>query len=728
MINALSLTIDRNGVANLAFDLPNEKVNKLSADVMGELEKALNVIDGNKAIRVLLITSLKKDIFIAGADITEIRGLNSKDDAIRKVSRGQEIMNKIAALKIPTIAVINGACLGGGLELALACKYRIAVVNPKTSLGLPEVNLGIIPGFGGTQRLPALIGLQESLKMILSGKAVDANKAYKIGLVDDLAREEFLENRLSLFVTEILQARALQIDERNSYLEKRVQANKKRFVFESIFFGKYLISYFAKKDLINKTKGKFPAPLAALDVIARTYGKNIKKGLEIELEEFSKLAIGDVSKNLIEIFFINEELKKDSGVDSEVLASEVNEAALVGAGVMGGGIAWLFSNYDINIRIKDITQNAIALGYNQVAKIYNQLKKIRKYSESQVNIKLTKITSSLDYTAFDKVDIVVEAVVENMNIKKKILSEVEEKIAGNTIIASNTSSLSISEMAKALKNPQRFVGMHFFNPVNRMPLVEVIKGEKTDDKTIATIVKLSKKLGKTPIVVKDVAGFLVNRILLPYMNEASYLLQEGADLSKIDHLIEDFGMPMGPFILADVVGIDVGVKVAHSLYEGYGERMKVAEILDELYNNHKELLGKKSLKGFYSYSKDEKIKPVLNPEIINILNKVRKDKSIAINVISDAEIIDRSILTMVNEAAKCLEEGVVKNARQLDMAMIMGTGFPVFRGGVLRYADSYGIKEIVSRLREFEKKCGIRFEVSKLLVEMAEKNQKFYTK
>ncbi|MBU6339716.1 MAG: enoyl-CoA hydratase/isomerase family protein [Rickettsiales bacterium] len=722
MTNALTLTIDKNGVANLVFDLPDEKVNKLSAVVMTELEKALNVIDGNKAIRVLLITSLKKDIFIAGADINEIRGLNSKEDAIKKVSRGQEIMDKIAALKIPTVAVINGACLGGGLELALACKYRVAITNNKTVLGLPEVNLGIIPGFGGTQRLPALVGLQESLKIILSGKAVDTKKALKIGLVDDLAREEFLEERLGLFVTEILTK-----GEKNSYLEQRLQAKKKRCIFENILFGKCIISHFAKKDLLEKTKGQYPAPLVALDVIKRTYGKNIAKGLAIELEEFSKLVIGDISKNLIEIFFISEELKKDSGVDSDVAALEVKNASLLGAGVMGGGIAWLFSNYDINIRIKDITETAVALGYKQIVKIYNQLKKIRKYNDAQVNIKLAKVTSGLDYTAFDKSDLVVEAVVENMNIKKKILAEVEGKVSENAVIASNTSSLSISEMATSLKNPERFAGMHFFNPVNRMPLVEVIKGEKTNDKTVATIVKLSKKLGKTPVVVKDVPGFLVNRILLPYMNEAAYLLQEGADLLKVDHLIEKFGMPMGPFVLADVVGIDVGVKVAHSLHEGYKERMKVAEILDEIYNNHKELLGKKSLKGFYSYSKDEKVKPVLNPEIAELLSQVRKNKSINVSTISDAEIIDRSILTMVNEAAKCLEEGVVKNARQLDMAMIMGTGFPAFRGGVLRYADSYGIKEVVVRLREFEKKCGIRFEVSKLLVEMADKNQKFYS-
>lgn len=723
MTNALNLTIEKNGVATLVFDLPNEKVNKLSAPVLMELEEFIAKISGNENITLLLIKSNKKDIFIAGADINEIKGITNSKDAFEKVSRGQNILTKIAQLKIPTVAVINGACLGGGLELALACKYRIAVTNSKTVLGLPEVNLGIIPGFGGTQRLPALVGIQQSLKIILSGKAIDARKAFKIGLVDDLASEEFLEEKLNLVISEILASK-----DGNRYLKSRNQAKKNRFLFESILFGKIIVCNLAKKDLLLKTKGQYPAPLCALEVIKKTYTKtNSKRGLEIELEYFCELAISDISKNLIEIFFINEELKKDSGISQEMEIKDVKNAALIGAGVMGGGIAWLFSNYNIDIRVKDIAQNAIALGYKQVIKIYAQLKKIRKYTEAQVNLKVAKITAGVDYTAFDKADIIVEAVVENMALKKKILAEAENYVKENAIIASNTSSLSISEMAKDLKRPERFAGMHFFNPVNRMPLVEVIRGEKTDDKTIATIVQLSKKLGKTPVVVKDVPGFLVNRILLPYMNEAAYLLQEGADISRVDNLIEKFGMPMGPFILADVVGIDVGVKVAHSLFEGYGERMKVADILDEIYMNHKDLLGKKSKQGFYIYAKDEKSKPQLNQKISEILSLVREKQSINKSVISDSEIVDRCILTMVNEAAKCLDESVVKNARHLDMAMIMGTGFPAFRGGVLRYADAYGIKEVVARLQEFREKCGIRFEVSKLLIEMADKNQRFYS-
>lgn len=721
MTNSIFLTIARNGVANLVFDSPNEKVNKLSAAVLAELEKALNVIDGNKAIRVLIITSNKKDIFIAGADINEIKEIHSEKEALKKVSRGQNILTKIAKLKIPTIAVINGACLGGGLELALACKYRIAILNPKTSLGLPEVNLGIIPGFGGTQRLPKLVGLQESLKIILSGKAIDAKKALKVGLIDDIIREEFLEEKLGHFITELLKS-----GEANHYLLTRKAAHKKHFIFESLLLGKFLIFYLARKDLYEKTKGQYPAPFVALEVIKRTYNMTYAtRGFKLELEAFCELVIGQTSKNLIEIFFTSEALKKDDGVEGIASKTNIKNAALLGAGVMGGGIAWLFANNNIDIRIKDITQNAIALGYNQVIKIFNQLKKIKKITQEQINLKLVNISTGLDFIGFAKADFIIEAVVENMAVKKRILAEAETQVKKDAIIASNTSSLSISEMAHALQNPERFVGMHFFNPVNRMPLVEVIRGEKTSDETIATIVALSKKLGKTPIVVKDVAGFLVNRILLPYMNEAAYLLQEGAEIRNVDLLIEKFGMPMGPFILADIVGIDVGVKVAHSLQEAYGQRMKVAEILDEIYSNHKNLLGKKSQKGFYLHSKISKETEV-NPEIAEILSDLSHAKNLHQTYISDQEIIDRCILIMVNEAAKCLEESVVKNARYLDMAMIMGAGFPAFRGGLLRYADNCGIDEIVKKLQILNKKHGSRFEVSPLLLEMKKNGQKFY--
>lgn len=725
MTDCLSFIIDKYGIATLTFDLQDQKINKLDATTITELERAINVIDNNAAIRLLIINSGKPDIFIAGADINEIKNITTNKEALEKVKRGQDIITKIANLKIPTIALINGACLGGGLELALACKYRIAITNQKTILGLPEVNLGIIPGFGGTQRLPKLIGLQESLKMILSAKSVDYKKALKIGLVDMLIREEFLEEKLSEFITTIITS-----PDHNQFLLNRKQRNKKHLIFESLLGGKFIIFHLAKKDLLEKTKGHYPAPLYALEVIRRTYNSNSKENFKVELEAFCELVTGEVAKNLIEIFFINEELKKENFIasDDNESPTPIKNVAGLGAGIMGGGIAWLFSSHDFNFRIKDINENAIATGYNQILKIYNQLKKIGKFNNEQINLKLDKVTSTINYQGFENIDLVIEAIIENIEIKKKTFAEIENYLKPQAIIASNTSSLSITKMAESLKYPKRFAGMHFFNPVNRMPLVEIIRGKETDDQTILSLVKLSKTLGKTPIVVKDVAGFLVNRILLPYINEAALLLEEGAAIDKVDQIIENFGMPMGPFYLADVVGIDVGAKVAHSLFESYGDRMKVAEILTNISLNHKELSGKKSGQGFYIHKNDgsNQQKREVNPKIAEILKTLNKKEKPITTTIKDQEIIDRCLLIMVNEAVKCLEEKVVKNHRYLDMAMIMGAGFPAFRGGLLKYTDSYGIKEALAKIQEFEAKYGSRYKPAELLVAMAKNNQKFY--
>ncbi len=720
MSQTLSFFVNENGVATLVFNLPNEKINKLSEAVLLELEAIIDSISANKNIKFLIIKSDKKDIFIAGADINEIKAIKNQAEAYKKVAEGQRILGKIASLPITTTALINGACLGGGLELALACDYRIAIDNKKTVLGLPEVNLGIIPGFGGTQRLPRLVGLQEGLKMILSGKPVDYKKAFKIGLVDKIIREEFLDADIKNFID-----KTISTENENFVSQRRAKMHKSRFIKEVILGGKFLIYYLTDRNLTAKTKGNYPAVLAAFDVIKRTYhDSNQEIGFKTEAEEFSKLACEMVSKNLIDIFFTNEEIKKDKAVNQQFTNKEFNQVGLMGAGIMGGGIAWLFSSRDILVRMKDISQFGIALGFNQVLKIYKQLKNIGKYSDNEISVKMDEISSSTDYSGFENVDIVVEAIIENIEVKKNSFYELENFIKKDTIIASNTSSLSISEMAADLKYPDRFIGMHFFNPVNKMPLVEVIKGEKTSDQTVANVVELSKKLGKVPIVVKDVPGFLVNRILLPYLNEALLLLQEGAEIKNVDNLIEGFGMPMGPFVLADTVGIDIGYKVAKSLENGYGERMKVCDLLKEIVKN-KELLGKKSKKGFYKYNKDGKNLGI-NSEIHKTIQQIRIKNSISKSSISNPDIVDRCLYIMINEAARCLEENVVKNHRYLDLAMIMGAGFPAFRGGVLKYADQIGISVLVLRLKEFTKLYGERFQPCNLLLEMDRNNQNFY--
>jgi 3-hydroxyacyl-CoA dehydrogenase/enoyl-CoA hydratase/3-hydroxybutyryl-CoA epimerase len=696
-----NLKLKKDGaIATLTFDLEGEKINKLSAPVLTELEQILEELAKEKTIRLLVIESAKPGIFIAGADIEEIRGLTAIDDAMAKVHRGQEVLGKIEKLPFPSLAVINGACLGGGCELVLCCTYRVAIDNPKTLIGLPEVNLGIFPGFGGTQRMPRLVGLIQGLTLITSAKGVDAKKAEKIGLVDSCIPEGYIKEQLPAFIDSILSGK---------YSRK---GNKT--LMEALSFTRKIIYKKTRQEILKNTKGHYPAPIVAVDVIERTYKTTgLEKGLRIEREEFAKLAVGEISKNLIQAFFTSEALKKDNGTGEKIDPKEIRNAALLGAGVMGGGIAWAFTKIGVPVRMKDISWAGIGLGFKQVAKIYDSMKKIRKIKPAEIDIKMAYVSGALDYSGFKNADVVIEAIVEDINVKKKVLAETEGHVAKDAIIASNTSSLSITEMATALKNPERFVGMHFFNPVNRMPLVEVIPGKDTDKKTIATIFALSKKMGKTPIKVGDCAGFIVNRILLPYMNEAVLMLEEGASVERIDKLLYKFGMPMGPFTLADEVGIDVCYKVAKILKNAYGDRVKLSELLRSIYED-KKLLGKKSGKGFYLHG--------------------GKDKSVNLDVgatadnshLKDADILDRCILLMVNEAAMCLEEGMIDKAEYLDMAMIMGTGFPAFRGGLCRYADSVGIQNVVNRLGELEKAYGVRFKPANLLTVMAARGTKFY--
>lgn len=716
MPKSITLSINKDGIANICFDLKNEKVNKLSSTVLRELNQILDDLAKKKNIKIALFTSKKKGIFIAGADINEIKDMTDEKNTYSLVFNGQQILNKITHLPYPTIAIINGACLGGGLELALCCDYRVVTDNSKVALGAPEVNLGIIPGFGGTQRLPRLVGLVAALQMILSGKSVNAKKALRICLADILIPDAFLNERLTSFINEIT-------SKKNKYLLKRKKIKKNEIIYKKLLGLKSLIFYLTKKNLLKKTKGHYPAPIVALKVIKKTYlKKSLNKGLNIEIKEFAKLAVSETCKYLISLFFLNEQIKKDPGVKGKVSTKEIDQAAVLGAGVMGGGISWMFSKIDIPIRMKDLSWDRIAIGYDQAKKIYNQLKRLRKYNSSQINLKMNKISGTIDYKGLMNSDIIVEAIVENMDIKKKAFKELEKHVSKDTIIASNTSALPITEMAKALKKPDRFIGMHFFNPVNRMPLVEVIKAEKTSPKTIATIVELSKKAKKTPIVVKDVPGFLINRILMSYVNESGFILQECPDIKRIDNLIENFGMPMGPFFLVDTIGIDICAKVGKILYEAYGYRMQAAQVFQVVTDKEK-WLGKKGGKGFYLYKGKSK---TINPDLNRILKQIQKLDKSNISKLSDIDIVERCVLTMINEAARCLQEKVIERADYLDMAMIMGTGYPPFRGGLLKYADNYGIKNIVDKLEAFTRKYGERFQPAEILVDMAINNETFY--
>ena len=691
----INLEIKQN-IATLTFNLENEKINKLSFEILKEFDKRLDEIKDDNSIKALIIDSAKKDIFIAGADIKEIEKLTNEKEVYDSLIEVHEIFNKLENLPFPTIAYINGACMGGGLELALACRYRIISTNPKTKLAFPEIKLGIFPGFAGTIRMPKLIGLINSLDMILTGKTLDAKKAYKLGLADmifDNAQKEFM------------------IDE---FVKKAIYGTVKKrktfFIFNyaplnEIIFNKTL------KNLEDKINQDFKAPFIALEVIRKTINKELEDAIKIEAKEFSRLAITKESKNMIKLFFLFEKLNKNY----EKSLNPISNAIVLGNGVMGKGIIWLFSKYlkDIRIKIRDISQVHEII--KDVSKIYDYLIKSKRMTKNEVDFKLNKISYTDKFSGFKNFDFIVEAIIEDENTKKQTYKELEEVINENTIIATNTSSISIEKLGSDLRNKENFLGVHFFNPVNLMPLVEVIPTKHTSEQTINRVFEMLINTGKTPILVGDCAGFIVNRILLPYLNEAAFILEESGKMEHIDFLIKEFGMPMGPFTLADTVGIDIGYKVASILYQEYGYRMPIASIIEKM--NDAKYLGVKTKAGFYEYAGRDKY---VNSHVTSMLENNNK-------IISDEDIVQRCIYIMINEASRCLEENIVNDASIIDFAMITGTGFPAYKGGLLTYANEIGLKNILESLQRFEKEYGDRFKPSNLLVKLVENYEDFET-
>ena len=553
-VNKDSIKLTAKGdIAYMEFDLPGEKVNKLSAPVMARLSEVVDELKTSSYKAVVLI-SRKKKIFVAGADIEEIKKLKTEKECEGALEQAHQIFNALEDLKIPTVAAIHGACLGGGCELVLACDYRIATTDKSTKIGLPEVKLGIFPGFGGCIRLPRVIGLQAALDIILAGKSVIPKKALKIGLIDAAVPPELLEEQAEIWAKKAIRS------------GKRLKKYKAKGLVNKLLDGpfKSVVYKQARKMTLKQSKGFYPAPIAALDVIKKTYKKMKRdKAIPVEMAAFGKVAVTDVSKHLINLFFMMEGIKKKTGVaDPNVKPLPVKNLAVMGAGTMGGGIAYVAADKGIITRMKDISNDALAIGFAAARKIWNKKLKRRRITKYDLDQKMNLISGGLDFSGFKSSDVVVEAIIEDMKIKKSVLAETESNCGENCIIATNTSSLSVSEMGADLKRPENFLGMHFFNPVDKMPLVEVIRGEKTSDEAVATIFDLSKRMGKTPVVVKDGTGFLVNRLLLPWMSEAVYMLEEGCDMAQVDRwYTHKFGMPMGPFRLMDEVGLDVCVKI-----------------------------------------------------------------------------------------------------------------------------------------------------------------------
>ena len=702
-------------IAIVEFDLPGEKVNKFSTPVMLRLKEVTETL-AKSSYKAVIFKSNKNKIYIAGADIEEIQAMTTAEQIESAVNAGQSIMNMIEDLPQVTIAAIHGACLGGGCEFVLACDYRLASDDASTKIGLPETKLGIIPGFGGCVRLPRVVGLQASLDIILAGKAVNANKALKMGLVDAAMHSAILMEQAVKFAQEKIAAGAKK--RRKRFAPKGLMNH----ILES-FVGKPLVFSQAKKGVMKMTHGHYPALLKALDVVKASYGMSDREqALKIERQAFIGCCQSAVSKNLIHVFYLTELVKKQSGVPGvAVKPRDVNYMGVLGAGTMGGGIAYVAADKGVDVRMKDINNDALARGLKHARELWEKLFKRRSINKYQFQQKMDLVSGTLDFSGFGRMDLVVEAIVEDMEIKKKVIAETAKHCRPDTIIVTNTSSLSVNEMAAGHPRPEYFAGMHFFNPVNKMPLVEVIRGEKTSDETIATVFELSKKMGKMPVVVKDGPGFLVNRLLLPYMAEAAFLAQEGMDIAVVDKaFVKEFGMPMGPFALMDEVGLDVCIKVLKIFKKAFGDRIEISPVMEKLEKSGR--LGRKNGKGFYHY--DEKGKRgEVDASVYTDLGL-----STPTNPLTTKECLERGVFAMINEVALAFfVDKIVELPDEVDLAMIMGTGFPPFRGGLLKYADSLGAKYIVDQLKIYSAKAA-RLRPTAPLLKLAESQGTWYKK
>lgn len=706
--------VPQGDIAVVEFDLVGEKVNKLSTPVMMRLREVIAELR-KSPYKAVIFKSNKPKIFIAGADIDEIRAMQTKEQFNKAVEAGQEVFNELEDLPMPTIAAVNGACAGGGCEFIMACDYRIATEDPSTRIGLPETKLGIIPGFGGCVRMPRIIGLQAALDIILAGKLERAAKALKIGLVDQLVHPAILMDQAMAKAREA-------IKEGGKKRRKQFQAKGAANKFLESALGRPIVFSQAKKSVMKLTSGHYPAQLKALEVLAKTYGMSDRaRALEIERAAFCEAAATDVSKNLIHVFDLTEMVKKQSGVaGKDVKPRKVEHVGVLGAGTMGGGVAFIGADKGIHVRMKDLNWEAIGKGLKHARDLWAKLLKKKAINSFEMQHKLDLVSGTTDYSGFGRMDLVVEAIVEDMEIKKKVIRECAGQMREDAIIATNTSSLSVTEMSAGHPRPEYFAGMHFFNPVDKMPLVEVIRGEKSSDETIATVFELAKRMGKMPVSVKDGPGFLVNRLLLPYMAEAAFLMQEGMSIETVDKAFKkEFGMPMGPFALMDEVGLDVCIKVLKIFKKAFGNRIEMAPLMEKLETSKR--LGKKGGLGFYKY--DDKGKRLdVDPEIYGVLGL-----SSPSDPLSSRECLERGVFAMINECSLALlEDRIVETPHEVDLAMIMGTGFPPFRGGLLKYADAIGSTYIVDQLEVYASKNAARLKPATPLRNLAKNGRKFY--
>jgi 3-hydroxyacyl-CoA dehydrogenase/enoyl-CoA hydratase/3-hydroxybutyryl-CoA epimerase len=704
---AFTLVRQDNGVAHLIMDVVGDSMNTLKAEFSQQVADVLQQIREDSKITALVLLSGKADSFVVGADINMLDQCESAEQATALSRQGQMILDQLARLPIPVVAAIDGPCLGGGLELAMACHARVASDSVKTALGLPEVQLGLLPGGGGTQRLPQLVGIQKALDMMLTGKQLRAKQALKAGLVSDVVPSSILVATAEKLA---LSGKLKSTPRKSSLIDKLLEGNS---------LGRKLVFSQAAKTVLAKTRGKYPAPLKIIDCVRNGIDHSPAQGYQVEADHFGELVMSAESTQLRNLFFATTEMKKQQGVDN-VQPEKINKVGILGGGLMGGGIAFVTATKaKVPARIKDISEQGISNALKYSYDILAKKVKRRFLNKSEQQKQLSQITGSLDYSGFEQVDLVIEAVFEDLSLKQQMLAQVEQHCKTSTIFASNTSSLPIGKIAENAARPENVIGLHYFSPVDKMPLVEVIAHATTSDQTISSTVAFAKKQGKTPIVVKDKAGFYVNRILAPYMNEAAMLVLAGESIDKIDQALVDFGLPVGPLMLLDEVGIDVGAKISPILQAELGERFAAPPAFDKLLADGR--LGKKSKKGFYLYNtQGGSNKKQVDKTIYSLLNVKPQDKLSAHNIAL------RCIYLMLNEAVACLDEGVIATARDGDIGAIFGIGFPPFLGGPLRYLDQVGAQHVVAQLSQWSAEHGERFTPCDALVNMAEQGVTCY--
>ncbi|EMK6925979.1 fatty acid oxidation complex subunit alpha FadB [Vibrio alginolyticus] len=702
----------QDGIAELSFCSP-KSVNKLDLATLESLDKALDALIAHQGLKGLLLTS-DKDAFIVGADITEFLGLFAKTDAEldQWLQFANSIFNKLEDLPVPTISVIKGHALGGGCECVLATDMRIG--DKTTSIGLPETKLGIMPGFGGCVRLPRVIGADSAMEIITQGKACRADEALKIGLLDAVVETDALYESA-------LQTLNSAINEKLDWQARRAQKTSPLTLSKL----ESMMSFTMAKGLVAQKAGPhYPAPMTAVITIEEGARFARNEALDIERKHFVKLAKTEEAKSLVGLFLNDQYIKGIAKKAAKSASKDTQRAAVLGAGIMGGGIAYQSALKGVPVLMKDIAQASLDLGMTEASKLLNKRLSRGRIDGFKMAGILASITPSLHYAGIENSDVIVEAVVENPKVKAAVLSEVESHVGDDTVITSNTSTIPINLLAKSLKRPENFCGMHFFNPVHRMPLVEIIRGEHTSDETINRVVAYAAKMGKSPIVVNDCPGFFVNRVLFPYFGGFSMLLRDGADFTKIDKVMErKFGWPMGPAYLLDVVGIDTAHHAQAVMAEGFPERMgkQGRDAIDALFEADK--YGQKNGNGFYSYIIDKKGKPkkTFSESILPVLADVCADKL----DFDDQTIIQRMMIPMINEVVLCLQEGIIATPQEADMALVYGLGFPPFRGGVFRYLDSVGIAEYVEMAKQHAE-LGAMYQVPQMLIDMAAKGESFY--